>query len=155
MSEDMGEVLKAACDAVIADEDLAPKRVDGVLVTHCNEGAEKVAEKMGCTELSGYMADEQYQIMATNESGRWMKVTGSEATIHALGGGLAFAAMPSQRLGEAHGHIAAIYPAGMQYSGSLGKDVPMVANVGVQDREEKASEAFPVAKGEPDYFIWS
>jgi hypothetical protein len=151
----MGEVLKAACDAVIADEDLAPKRVDGVLVTHCNEGAEKVAEKMGCTELSGYMADEQYQIMATNESGRWMKVTGSEATIHALGGGLAFAAMPSQRLGEAHGHIAAIYPAGMQYSGSLGKDVPMVANVGVQDREEKASEAFPVAKGEPDYFIWS
>lgn len=152
---DKGEALKDACDMVIADPELETKRVDGVLVTHCNQGAEMVAEAMGCTDLSGYDADEQYQILSADTSGRWKKVEGSEATIHALDGGLGFAAMPSHRLGEKHGHIAAIYPAGMQASGSLGKDVPMVANVGKQDREEKVSEAFPVKMGEPDYFIWN
>ena len=154
MSDDPAAVLKAACDAVIADPDLAPKRVKGILVTHCNEGAEKVAEAMGCTELSGYMADEQYQIMSGNESGKWKKVSGSEATIYALGGVLVFAALPSQRLGEAHGHIAAVYPVGMQWSGSLGRDVPVVANVGVNDVAEKDSLAFPPADGEADYFKW-
>ena len=151
----MGELLKMACDAIIADPDLAPKRVDGVLVTHCNEGAEKVAEALGCTELSGCLANEQVEIMKNNDSGRWKEVTGSEATIHALSGGLGFAAMSSEELGEAHGHICPIYPVGMQHSGSLNKDVPMVANVGQQNAEEKVSQAFPVKKGEPHYFIWS
>ena len=148
---DLAGVLQEACDDVISDPSLAP--AGGV--THCNEGAARVAEAMGCTELSGYMADEQYQIMDSNLSGCWAKVDGRTATLHALDGGLAFAAMPSHRLKEAHGHIAAIYPAAMELSGSLGVDVPMVANVGKQDREEKASAAFPVADGEPDYFTWT
>lgn len=157
MSDDKGAQLKAACDEVIADESLQPVKdaAGKIIETHCNEGAEKVAEAMGCEELSGFLADEQYQIMATNASGRWTKVDGIAATIHALGGGLGFAALPSHRLNEAHGHIATVYPAGMQYSGSLGHDVPMVANVGVLDSEERASQAFPVSVGDPDYFIWS
>ena len=154
---DKGDVLKAACDEVIADESLQPVKdaAGKIIETHCNFGAARVAEAMGCGELSGHNADEQYQIMSSNASGRWKKVSGSEATIHALDGGLAFAALPSHRLEEAHGHIAAIYPAGMQWSGSLGQDVPMVANVGKLDAEERASQAFPVAEGEPDYFVWS
>jgi len=75
------------------------------------------------------------------------------AAAHALGGGLAFAAMSSGQLGEAHGHITAIFPAPMQFSGSLNKNVCMVANVGKQNGEEKVSQAFPVALGEPDYFL--
>ena len=148
---DNGEKLKEICDEVIADQSLRPANGQ----TFCNFGAERIAAAMGCDELNGYMADEQYQIMDSNASGCWAKVTGSEATLHALDGGLAFAALPSHRLHEAHGHIAAVYPAGMQYSGSLGRDVPMVANVGKMDAEEKASAAFPVAEGEPDYFTWT
>lgn len=150
---DQADVLKDACDSTLADPELAPRNVDGGLVTFCNKGAERIAEAMGCTDLCAMMADEQYEVLAAG--GRWTKVSGSEATIHALGGGLAFAAMSSARLGEAHGHIAAVYPIGMQASGSLGHDVPMLANVGKNVGVMKSSAAFPVAAGEADYFIWS
>lgn len=143
--------LQYICDEVIADPALEP--VGGI--TFCNEGARRVAQALGCPDFDdeGLLADDMCDIMAAG--GRWTRVEGGEATDHALSGGLAFAAMSSSRLGEAHGHIAAIYPAPMEYSGSLARLVPMVANVGKQDREEKVSAAFPVSKGEPDYFIWS
>lgn len=142
--------LKEACDDVIADWSLQPTAG----VTHCNEGARRVAKALGCNEFDyvNLLADDMIEIMELG--GRWKKVDGEAATAYALRGGLAFAAMSSIRLNEAHGHIAAIYPAPMQYSGSLGKDVPMVANVGKQDAEEKVSKAFPVALGEPDYYCW-
>lgn len=157
-----GELLKDACDQVIHDSDLAPKRdKSGAIVeTHCNEGALLVARAMGCHEFDTpvgddpLMADAMCQLMSDNVSGNWDKVDGSAATLHALSGGLGFAAMSSYELGEAHGHICAIYPVGMQESGSLGHDVPMVANVGVCLAEEKSSQAFPVSKGEASYYIW-
>ena len=144
-------ILQDECDAVISDPSLEPSAG----VTHCNEGARRVAHAMGYLGFDdeSLLADDMVRIM--NDGAPWEKVDGATATAHALAGGLAFAAMSSVELGEEHGHIAAIYPAPMQPSGSLGKDVPMVANVGKQDREEKVSAAFPVALGEPDYFIWS
>lgn len=150
-------MLKDACDQVINDKDLQPKinSKGQITVTHCNEGAHIVAQAMGCHELGGLMADDQHALMIANVSGCWKKVTGQEATIHALSDRLAFAAMSSIQLGETHGHIAAIYPVGMQWSGSLKKDVPMVANIGKENKEEKVSQAFPVSKGEPDYFTWT
>jgi hypothetical protein len=146
-----GELLKDVCDDVIADTDLEPR--DGK--TFCNIGARRVAQAMGCHDFDDedLCADDMISIMENGS--QWSRATGSEATIHALGGGLAFAAMPSARLGEAHGHLAALYPVGMGWSGSLAKDVPYVANVGRQNGEEKVSEAFPVKKGEPNYFIWT
>ncbi len=143
--------LKEACDDVIADPSLEP----GGGVTHCNEGARRVAQALGCNDFDdeSLLADDMCDIMAAG--GRWTRVDGQQATDHALAGGLAFAAMSSHRLGEAHGHIAAIYPAPLEYSGSLARLVPFVANVGKQDREEKVSAAFPVSKGEPDYFTYS
>ena len=145
------EDLKAACDEVIADPALEP----GNGVTHCNEGARRVAHAMGYFGFNdeSLLADDMIAIM--NAGGPWSKVDGATATAHALAGGLAFAAMSSHQLDDAHGHIAALYPAPMQLSGSFSKDVPMVANVGKQDREEKVSAAFPVAFGEPDYFVLS
>ncbi len=160
---DSGELLRDACDQVIHDPNLAPL-VDAlsnkVIETHCNQGALLVAQAMGCHEFDPAegedlkTADEMVLHIVSNDSGRWSLVDGSTATIHALSGGLGFAAMDSARLKEAHGHIAAIYPVGMQKSGSLQKDVPMVANVGKCNGEEKASSAFPVRIGEPSYFIW-
>lgn len=147
---DQGELLKAICDEVIADRSLQPSAG----ITHCSEGARKIAQTLGCNSFDdlSLRADDMVNIMSCG--GFWSQVSGSDATIHALSGGLAFAAMTSERLGESHGHIAAIYPIGMGYSGSLSKDVPYVANVGRGNGEEKVSQAFPPSKGEPGYWKW-
>jgi hypothetical protein len=149
------ELLKDACDNVINDNSLAPVIQGGKIVeTHCNEGAQRIANALGCHELDDMMADDQHRVMSDNASGLWEKVDGQDAALWALDGKLAFAAMSSTALGEAHGHIAAIYPAARQFSGSLDMDVPMVANIGKSDCEERVSQAFPPSKGEPDYFVW-
>lgn len=148
--------LKAAQAAVLVDPKLQAVRDENgrILETHCNFGAIRVANPLGCTELDGLMADSQYKVMADNLSKRWAKVDGMTAVAHACAGGLAFAAMTSEMLGEAHGHIASISPEPMQWSGSLNKKVPMVCNVGKEDLDERESMAFPVACGEPSYFVW-
>lgn len=150
------QTLLDACDEVVHDPDLQPSKDAGgrVMVTHCSEGAARVAQALECDELDNLTADQQYDVMDDNATRRWARVDGMTACAHACAGGLAFAAMSSSMLGEAHGHIAAVYPTPMQLSGSLGKNVPMVANVGKHNEEEKESAAFPVAKGEPSYFIW-
>jgi hypothetical protein len=143
--------LKAACDAAIANLNFQPSNG----VTHCNQAAQFVSNSMGCHELDGLMADEQCAVMIANKSGLWNKVMGTQASLWAQQGGLAFAGMTSEQLGEAHGHIAACYPAPMQMSGSLGHPVPVLANIGKTNAEEKESAAFPVSKGEASYYIWN
>lgn len=160
---DSGELLMDACDAVIKDPSLAPeveKKTGRILKTHCNRAALIVAQAMGCHEFDTpagtdpLMADQMIAVMAGNFSGKWRVGNGSAAAIHALSGGLGFAAKTAEELGDAHGHICAVYPASQQRSNSWKRDVPMVANVGRDDREMKASEAFPVSKGEPVYYLW-
>jgi hypothetical protein len=148
-----GELLKDACDSILAESDFEAH--DGK--TFCNVASLMVAQAMGCDEFDTpdgedpLMADEMIGLMSSNVSGHWTVGTGSEATIHALGGGLAFAAMSSHDLGEAHGHIAVIAPKTREFSGSLKKEVPVCANAG---RLMKVSQAFPVSKGEPMYFLF-
>ena len=143
--------LKPLCDAALSNPAFRP--VGGV--THCNEAVNSIAVSMGCNEFVGLMADEIYQVMLTNASGKWAKVDPSDASIWALSNGLAIAGLPSQRLGEDHGHVAVCYPLGQQFSGSFNTDVPMVANVGKTVGVMKSSGAFPVAKGMPDFFTWN
>lgn len=159
---DNGELLKDVCDQVIHDPVLAPEinpNGGGVLTTHCNQGALLVAQALGCREFDTdgepLMADEMIDLMVANASGKWSTGSSSDAAIHALGGGLAFAAKTSYELAETHGHICAVYPASQQWSGSWKKDTAMVANVGRCNGEEKASAAFPVAKGEPTFYLWT
>lgn len=175
---DAGEILKAACDSVVAAEELRPEySADGkkLLKSFCNIGARRVAEACGCFELDSpeENADVMHDLMVANASGRWKKVLGAEAVLHALDGGLAFAIARSTQLNEDHGHICAIRPESMQPSASAGHDVPIVANVGAGDPNAplvqgprmgvktkrnwncRVSEAFPVKKkGEPEYFIY-
>lgn len=159
---DEGETLKSICDKVLRDPELAPlrdKKTGKITATHCNTSSLLVAVTMGCLEFSSagesLLADAMVAVMRENRSGCWKKVDGSTASIHALSGCLAFAAMSSEDLKEAHGHIAPLYPVGMQFSGSFKKDVPMVANVGIVQELETVSRAFPVTRGEPSYFTWT
>ena len=147
----MTDDIKALCDAALSNPAFKPKNG----VTHCNEAVNQVAVAVGCSEFVGLMADEIYQTILTNASGKWAKVDGSDAAIWSLSNGLAIAGLPSQRLGEAHGHVCVIYPLGMEGSASLGHDVPMVANVGKSVGVMKSSQAFPPSEGEADYFIYA
>lgn len=173
MAEDIA-ALRAACDAIVHDPKLQAERdaAGNIVRTFCNVGAQRVAHAMGCREFdkpdgSPIMADQMFAVMDGNASGCWLRVSGESAANHALCGGLAFAAATGAMLGELHGHIAAVYPdkaarggergdgpVGMAWSGTLQKDVPMVANVGKHDAEEKESAAFPPSRGEAAYFIW-
>ena len=163
LNPNAGEVLKAACDAALANPAFQPS--EGV--THCNQSAAFIAQALGCNELGGILADADYLVMGRNASGKWKNVTRFDAAIQALSNGLAFAILPSYRIMDGrdaetgkpiwakHGHIAVVYPLGMQWSGSLQHDVPMLANVGKTVGVMKASAAFPVASGDAYYFTWS
>ncbi|MDE2099554.1 MAG: hypothetical protein KGL39_20040 [Patescibacteria group bacterium] len=126
-------------------------------VTHCNQAARMAAQQAGCNEFDNpdLLADDMIRIMEDNLSGKWAVNDGPRASLQAINGGLAFAGMSSKDLGEEHGHIAVIFPGQMEFSGSLNKDVPVIANVGKRNGVMKVSEAFPVDKREPKYWRWS
>ena len=115
--------LKAACDSVVNDPSLrSVKDASGKIVTtYCNVAAMRVARSVGCKELDGLMADQQYAVMDANKSGLWQKVPGCAAAAWAESGGLCFAAMTAAMLGEVHGHIAACYPGAMERGADQGR----------------------------------
>ncbi len=121
-------------------------------VTYCNVNARLTAQALGFHDFDdeSLLADDMIEIMV--QGGPWEEVDGAAAALHALDGGLAFAAMLSSELRESHGHLAPIYPRGTQRSASLQKDVPWIANVGAKNGIMLVSAAFPVAKGEPHYY---
>lgn len=155
-------MLKDAGEAALSNPAFKPS--EGI--THCNSAAISIANAFGCHELDGLMADDQYKVMGKNLSGKWKNVVRHDAVIHALDNGLAFAILPSYRIMDGidpetdkpiyakHGHLAAVAPIGMQWSGSLQHDVPLVYNVGRTVGLMKTSQAFPVMSGDPYFFIW-
>lgn len=151
-------ILRDALQTLLTNPGLQPQKdaAGNVVTTHCNQGARIAAQSQGCKEFDDTNLDAEAmgRIMAQNLSSMWLKVDGEAATARALAGKLAFAFMSRERLGEAHAHIATIYPTPMGHSGSLDKDVPWCLNVGVNVKQELVTAAFPVSKGEPDYFIW-
>lgn len=174
---DPGDDLRERCDALVSDPSLQPEysRDGKPLRTFCNFGARRMAQASGCREFDGDMnADAMYAAMTANKTGKWEKVDGRAAALHAIDGGLVFACATSVSMRAAHGHIAVVRPEGTQKSATLGHDVPMVANIGVGDPSAplidtgkdmgiktrrnwncKVSQAFPCKKyGEPSYFIW-
>lgn len=147
----------ASLKAFLQDLTQRPKLQPENGVTHCNQGARETAQVCGCHEFDdmSLLADDMVQMMSLNISNKWEPCDGSTAANRAMIGGLVFAAMTSKELGEEHGHITAIFPSAMQFSGSLGHDVPLCANVGKRNGVMKVSEAFPVSKGEPKYWTYA
>lgn len=153
--------LKTLLDGIVINKAFAPEfdTKGKLLATHCNGALRAAAHGMGCNEFDdlNLLMDDMIAIARKNASGRWSIVDGARAAIHALDGKFGFGGKTSAELNDKHGHGATIYPLGMQRSGSLGKDVPMCANLGGDPKTcgvVKISQAFPVSKGEPAYFIW-
>lgn len=122
----------------------------------CNIGARRDAQFFGCHDFDNQslLADDMVQILKTNS--KWTPTYfGEIASKWARIGGLAFAAMSSKDLGEAHGHIAGVFPAQPFLSPSVKLLVPMLANVGAKNDIMPASECFPVDKWPLIYYLWN
>lgn len=149
------EKLKSFLDALVKDTSLK-QLADGT--TFCNVGVSRVC---GLFEYGGLsllikgkpqpmMARQMITAICEKNSG-WLVCEGKQAADYALRGGFAISFMSMAP--EPHDHVAVVYPAAMQASGSLGKFVPMVANIGKKNEIMKSSGAYPVAKGEAKYAI--
>ena len=141
----------------VKSTELQPKKdTEGKVITsYCNYMARRVAEFFGCENFSDpdLLADDMVHAMII--SGDWTFTTfGEIAAKWAQIGGLAFAAMTSDELGEEHGHIAPVFPGIPELSPSLGIPVPQLANVGAKNGVMLASEAFPGAKWPLGYYLW-
>jgi len=147
--------LSSACEWAVKNPAWIAK--DGE--TFCNVAAQFIARIMGCHDFDDLMAEEIVKVMQSGTSKTdgmtWRQVDGKEASLWALGGGLGFAGMTKEELGEQHAHVAALAPKPMERSDSLDRLVPLVANVGkFPNAIERSSQAFPVSKGEAHYWLW-
>lgn len=145
------EHLKSALDALIKDPSLFQKP-DGT--TFCNIAVHRIAALYDIKEfpLNAHgdppMANRMCEIAATSPA--FESASGEGANAAALAGKFVLAAHGY----AGHGHVAVVYPSPeMFYSPSWKKEVPFVANVGKRNAIIPASEAFPVALGEPGYYI--
>lgn len=144
--------LEALCQELVSAPDLVSRDITGDQEpeTFCNRAVQRAAERYGCVLFAGLTANMITARLAAGLPG-WRRVTGIQASLHALAGGLAIAAKQYPR----NGHVAVVAPRPVAWSGSWGRSVPYVANVGrPPNAVKKVSEAFLVASGEPDYFIF-
>lgn len=128
--------LKEACDTVLKQDDLKPRSINGKLVTNCDEGVKRICDLMGHCHFDSEQNANMMIKMLSMKVGRLIKM--QEGFEMAMQGKVAILAVPA----SPHGHVAVIYPAPKQMSGKWMKEVPMVANIGVENRIMKASEAF-------------
>lgn len=135
-------------DNVRNSEDLKPH--DGV--TYCNIAINRILKLYGIAPL--IYKNNQQPLMANamcdylRDSGTtWLKIDGDAACARANRGLLVLAC---QR-GEAHGHIAAVYPLPASYSPSWAKYVPMLNNIGRKNAIMRCSQCF---RTEPDYYAY-
>jgi hypothetical protein len=106
-------------------------------VTHCNQAVDYIAYKMGCEWFKDKNANQIYDIMVRNFP-KFVPVEFPLAAKEANKGKLVIAAQK----GKEHGHVAVLYPAEMEKSGTFGCMVPMVANVGLHNGVMRLSQGF-------------
>jgi len=131
------ERLRGLCDEAVANPAFAPRGGR----TFCNFAARFVAEGMGFFGFpSVILANDMIELLAVTPG--WTEDSIARAHLHASRGGLAFLALTEYP----HGHLAAVYPAPMEASGTWGEDVPILANVGRENGIKKTSAVYRVDK---------
>ncbi len=139
--------MKMLLEQTVKDPSLAPKPSG---TTYCNIAVRRISQQMGCDVFPlGMLANDMWTLM--HNSSAFVAVDTQQAGIRANNVQLVIAA--KQFAG--HGHVAVVYPSPeMYYSASWKKEVPFLANVGKDNGILPASKVFPVAQGEPDYFLY-
>lgn len=153
--------LKDILDTVRKQSDLVPVvDKDGhVLTTFCNIGLDRILKLCDLPRmvngLNGQplMANAMVNYMR-NSSSQWEKVDGDVACARASQGILVVAAQANDTL-NGHGHVAAVYPAQEEYSGSWGKEVPMLNNIGRPFKDGRFNQVMRASqcfRMEPEYY---
>jgi hypothetical protein len=158
-SQGVFKLIDAICDAysmALPGEKWAPRMIDGVLYTYCNEAVNFICKRMNYTKFDrplvtsgdeAILANQMFDKMSEPE-GDWMAVFADVAQYHANQGAIVIAGMKN-KLG--HGHVCIVRPGILQHSGKWQAPAPRVMNVGRDvfiDR--KASFAF---REQPSYFV--
>ena len=154
---------KQILDAVRVLPELAPVMnppldyVHGTVVrTFCNFNLDHVMLLYGVKRFINPLTREPHMandMIITMESSpkQWEKVNGDVACARASQGILVVACQREDN----HGHVAPIYPASMEMSGSWGKNVPMLSNVGRPNSKGEFNQVWRASqcfKTEPDYY---
>lgn len=139
--------LKKICDLVVNASEFKPSGG----VTKCNLAVRKILEGMG---IDLFFDKKSKRVLLANEMitfigdhpAMFARYSDTDSAIADARGG--YVIMACQR-GQFHGHVAILYPKGSEHSASWGKMVPMLANVGKENKVMRASECF---RTEPDYY---
>lgn len=145
--------LQGLCLELVSDPALRMQDVtgDGIPDTQCSAAVRRACERYGFFGFAGLRANMIVSRLKSGTARGWRPAPAARAIEHALRGGLGIAGKEYQP----SGHVAVIAPEPGRLSGSWGKIVPVVANVGKPpNRIMVASEAFPVSQGEPGYWIF-
>jgi hypothetical protein len=145
----MHQKLKELCDSAIKRYPPKLSPTGEVLETYCNLGLAEIGKAVGCTEIAGMRANKIHD-HALSHPDRFIEVNGLTAHGLAMRGNFVFASKKA----PVHGHVACVYPDAMSYSGSLKRNVPVLANIGKENGVMASSRCFPVADGECSYFFW-
>ncbi len=110
------------------------------MTSYCNIAVRRISEGMGYFGFTPAMlARNMIEIMSIDTA--WTEDTIERAHLHAMRGGLSVIGLDEYP----HSHVAVIYPAPMEDSGSWGCPVPILANVGKTNGIMKASAVFKAA----------
>lgn len=150
--------LKQILDTVRQQEDLKPvvDEQGHVLKTFCNIGLDRILGLYGAPRLvnekgAPLMANDMVEFMQNSPS-LWTEVTGEVACARASQGILVVAAQAND---SGHGHVAAVYPVPAEHSGSWGKDVPLLNNIGRPNKKGEANQVWKASlcfRTEPKYY---
>lgn len=123
----LATVYDAYNRAVTPDQPWYPR--DGV--TFCNLAVNLVCNAFDYTKFNAGSVSTPVvanaMVSFIQKSTDWLMIDGNVAQAHANGGALVVAGQINP---AGHGHICVVIPGEMQTSGHLGKDVPVVMNVG-------------------------
>jgi len=126
--------------------DFAPKGD----ITHCNRFISYVMNCFGYDKFNGLMANGIIDLMNDLTHG-WITVSDSVAQNHANAGVIVIAG----RKFDAHGHVCIVLPGILEKSGSFGRSVPKVVNIGKDVFfGKKVSFAFQ-SEEQPQYYALS
>lgn len=117
--------------------------------TFCNLALIAYAHTFGITCFDDKLAND-ICITASDHPDFRIETDPERIMKHAANGGFAFAGKKAQP----HGHVAAVFPGPLVYSGSWKMSVPVLANVGRKNGLMPTSMAFPVKDGPPYFFVY-
>jgi len=114
--------------------------------TYCNMGVNHIESVGGNDDYNGLTANQIVKKLQYKNYAR--EITPEEAVAYAKKGVTVIAGVTE----KGHGHVAIVAPMKMERSGSWGRNVPYVFNVGADNGVMKASDAFS-SRNKPRFYV--